>query len=107
MSNRTTDDDTFDVPACRICGCTDERACAGGCWWVEDPEGEGDLCSACLTEVIHTLGVRAGLRQAAGEVRRVAAAPTLDAAGELEALARALEAIANGVRATPPGEIDQ
>jgi hypothetical protein len=27
---------------CRVCGCTDLRACAGGCWWV----GE-DLCSAC------------------------------------------------------------
>lgn len=28
--------------ACRVCGCTDARACAGGCSWVED-----DLCSAC------------------------------------------------------------
>ncbi len=27
---------------CRICGCSDGRACAGGCWWVEP-----DLCSAC------------------------------------------------------------
>ena len=27
---------------CRECGCTDERACPGGCWWVE-----ADLCSAC------------------------------------------------------------
>ena len=28
--------------ACRVCGCTDNRACLGGCWWVE-----ADLCSAC------------------------------------------------------------
>jgi hypothetical protein len=31
-----------EVRACRVCGCTDERACAGGCYWVE-----ADLCSAC------------------------------------------------------------
>ncbi len=27
---------------CRVCGCTDTRACQGGCSWVEH-----DLCSAC------------------------------------------------------------
>ena len=27
---------------CRECGCTDARACPGGCSWVE-----ADLCSAC------------------------------------------------------------
>ncbi len=31
-----------DLPRCRVCGCTDDQACAGGCWWVAD-----DLCSAC------------------------------------------------------------
>jgi hypothetical protein len=36
-----------DLPACRVCGCTEERACAGGCWWVDDGPGGGDLCSAC------------------------------------------------------------
>lgn len=30
------------VAECRICGCTDECACADGCWWVEP-----DLCSLC------------------------------------------------------------
>ncbi len=30
------------VPACRVCGCTDEDGCPGGCWWVEP-----DLCSRC------------------------------------------------------------
>ena len=28
---------------CRVCGCTDDNACPGGCFRVED-----DLCSACL-----------------------------------------------------------
>ncbi|MBF6560506.1 MAG: hypothetical protein IVW56_09465 [Candidatus Binataceae bacterium] len=27
---------------CRICGCTDERTCAGGCHWVAP-----GLCSRC------------------------------------------------------------
>jgi hypothetical protein len=27
---------------CRICGCTNERGCAGGCIWVEP-----NLCSRC------------------------------------------------------------
>ena len=30
------------VAVCRICGCTDEAGCAGGCSWVEP-----DLCSEC------------------------------------------------------------
>jgi len=28
---------------CRVCGCTDDHACPGGCYWVEL-----DLCSACV-----------------------------------------------------------
>lgn len=28
--------------ACRCCGCTQEKGCGFGCWWVEY-----DLCSAC------------------------------------------------------------
>ena len=30
------------VRVCRVCGCTDDHACPGGCYWVEE-----DLCSAC------------------------------------------------------------
>lgn len=30
------------VTACRVCGCTDDAACFGGCFWVEP-----DLCSVC------------------------------------------------------------
>ena len=39
------------VATCRVCGCTDDEACEGGCYWVEDPEGLGDLCSTCLIEL--------------------------------------------------------
>ena len=33
---------TVSVRRCRICRCTDDRACPGGCWWVGPT-----LCSAC------------------------------------------------------------
>lgn len=35
----------LDVPACRVCGCTDDWACPGGCAWVT-----ADLCSACIPD---------------------------------------------------------
>lgn len=34
-----------DMPTCRICGCTDDFGCPGGCYWVEP-----DLCSECAKE---------------------------------------------------------
>lgn len=40
--------------ACRVCGCTEARACVtedGPCWWVE-----GDLCSACAAREGRALG---------------------------------------------------
>lgn len=46
---RVTTEDDDDGPSCRVCGCTDEAACFGGCSWVPDPEG-GDLCSACADD---------------------------------------------------------
>ncbi|MDA8186877.1 MAG: ParB/RepB/Spo0J family partition protein [Dehalococcoidales bacterium] len=42
--------DVPDVRTCRVCGCTDDAACAGGCRWVADPEG-GDLCSQCAARM--------------------------------------------------------
>lgn len=30
---------------CWICECTDEHACAGGCWWIDADE---TVCSACF-----------------------------------------------------------
>lgn len=32
---------------CRICGCTDSKACEGGCSWVLP-----GLCSKCITEAV-------------------------------------------------------
>lgn len=34
--------------SCSVCGCTDDRACPGGCAWVAD-----DLCSACEDFALH------------------------------------------------------
>ena len=31
-----------ELPACRVCGCTEHNACPDGCWWIEE-----DLCSNC------------------------------------------------------------
>ncbi|KAF5051099.1 hypothetical protein DSECCO2_422620 [anaerobic digester metagenome] len=32
---------------CRVCGCTEDNACPGGCYWVEE-----DLCSECVGKEI-------------------------------------------------------
>lgn len=37
-----------EVQRCRVCGCTDDQACPGGCSWVEP-----DLCSRCAPESPH------------------------------------------------------
>lgn len=41
---------------CRVCGCTNARACADGCCWVRDPAGLGPLCSKCLPGVLEERG---------------------------------------------------
>ncbi|MEA4895782.1 MAG: hypothetical protein VB064_11040 [Oscillospiraceae bacterium] len=33
-------------PVCRVCGCTEDNACPGGCCWVEP-----DLCSTCAEQI--------------------------------------------------------
>ena len=43
--------------ACRECGCTEARACVGGCSWVEP-----DLCSTCAGA-----GLKAGIAAALTE----------------------------------------
>lgn len=41
-----------DVASCCVCGCTENRACPGGCSWVPHPtDPTKDLCSACLPAV--------------------------------------------------------
>jgi hypothetical protein len=50
------DGDQGDDAACRRCGCTENRACPGGCGWATDDQMraaglepmDGDLCTACL-----------------------------------------------------------
>jgi hypothetical protein len=39
-----------DVARCRVCGCTEDEPCEGGCQWVEDQLEEGELCSRCADE---------------------------------------------------------
>lgn len=48
-------DKDFPVTSCRVCGCTEDEPCDGGCSWVLDP-GQGDLCSACIERVYDSLG---------------------------------------------------
>ena len=40
---------------CRICGCMDQQACPGGCWWVG-----ADLCSACVRSNGNSITVGTG-----------------------------------------------
>lgn len=44
-------EDDDEIPECRVCGCTEDEACEGGCHWVPDPEDLGDLCSRCLEDL--------------------------------------------------------
>lgn len=50
-----------DGASCVMCGCTDDEACEGGCFWVPDNELNQDLCSACHDQ----LPPRAWIRLAA------------------------------------------
>ncbi len=60
---------------CRVCGCTDAKACVGGCYWVED-----DLCSQCVQPKV-TDKRRVG---ANGESRETGPAPGMIADGKKE-----------------------
>lgn len=40
---------------CLICGCTDSKACEGGCSWLRFEEiihGTPDICSKCITNAV-------------------------------------------------------
>lgn len=51
------------VVMCRSCGCTEERGCLAGCWWVEE-----DLCSRCAPDRGQVpVGMGDFLRDAGGE----------------------------------------
>lgn len=40
--NAALDVESVQGTKCRVCGCTEEKACPDGCYWVEP-----DLCSQC------------------------------------------------------------
>jgi ParB/RepB/Spo0J family partition protein len=42
LAGKVPDEILVKAQKCRVCGCTDDHACPGGCYWVEK-----DLCSAC------------------------------------------------------------
>lgn len=45
----TPDKVDVDEVRCFVCGCTDEVACPGGCWWAADDELHGqDVCNRCV-----------------------------------------------------------
>ena len=41
-------EELFDRWKCVICGCTDDNACEGGCYWVYP-----NLCSACAEKIVN------------------------------------------------------
>jgi hypothetical protein len=59
-----------DLARCRVCGCTEDAACPGGCCWVLDPWQHRDLCSACLppdpAELAAGLRVEHGVQMSGG-----------------------------------------
>lgn len=55
------------VRSCRVCGCTDDRACPGGCSWVDE-----GLCSACAVSLEHVVSMTREAR--AGTPRGVSVA---------------------------------
>ncbi len=51
----------YAIRYCRVCGCTDDRACEGGCSWVTDAEtSQGPVCSACVKSRCPDCGVDVG-----------------------------------------------
>jgi hypothetical protein len=62
------------VAHCRVCGCTEDRACPGGCAWAGDAElraaglepMDGDVCTACVPGA-------GGVQLGAGELAEVLA----------------------------------
>lgn len=60
------------VRACRVCGCTEDRACAGGCHWLSDRD---DLCSACAPALDHVVRMTSAYSALKGGRMSVATCP--------------------------------
>ena len=54
------------IRTCRVCGCTDERACLGGCWWLDDQD---DVCSSCAPFADSVVDARARFAHREGSER--------------------------------------
>lgn len=46
---------THEAGRCVSCGCTDERACPEGCWWVDTSHV---LCTACVARALDAVDQR-------------------------------------------------
>lgn len=46
LAGKVPDEILVKEQKCRVCGCTDDHACPGGCYWVKE-----DLCSSCAIKV--------------------------------------------------------
>lgn len=55
------------MSTCKVCGCTDEQACPGGCYWVDTKHS---VCSACYGNIMHAIntGLKAVLFKEDGSV---------------------------------------
>ena len=77
--------------ACRVCGCTWNKACPGGCYWVEP-----DLCSACVPER-NTKQEKTDMpvkpKRARGELRQEITALLKDRPMTLKAIADSLKSM--------------
>ena len=47
---------------CRVCGCTEEQACSGGCFWIEK-DGDNSICSACVNPEVAEEALRENYKQ--------------------------------------------
>ena len=63
---------------CRVCGCTDERACPGGCEWLDD---EHTWCSVCVAakvrEYIDSPEGKAAVAEMLGRVHTSLSQPSI------------------------------
>lgn len=82
--------------SCRVCGCTDDDGCPGGCTWVED-----DLCSECTgaAGVTKTIAKRARLLLVRAE--REAIASRLSIAKWLDLPGVSIRAVAHELHCSP------
>ncbi|MDE2106410.1 MAG: hypothetical protein KGL39_54850 [Patescibacteria group bacterium] len=48
------------VRQCKVCGCTDEAACLGGCSWAARGPGKWGICSSCAGRPGHEVPTSSG-----------------------------------------------